>query len=145
MGAKLAFTRLTFSYFMSETVFAYILDAVHLIADHGWKLLPLYRFDPCSGRWRHRADVVDAQTSFSTALKAAPRRFATASESVLHGQLETARRVIHSVNAQPPARPLHDPALNEEFEQIRWFDLPGEALEQLRPTRTRSPVATAER
>jgi selenocysteine lyase/cysteine desulfurase len=145
MGAKLAFTRLTFSYFMSETVFAYILDAVHLIADHGWKLLPLYRFDPCSGMWRHRADVLDAPTSFSTAVKAAPRRFATASESVLHGQLETARRVIHSVNAQPPARPLHDPALSEEFEQIRWFDLPGEALEQLRPARTRSPVATAER
>ena len=53
LGAKLAFTRLSFNYFISETVFEYILDAVHLIADEGWKLLPLYRFDPDSGLWRH--------------------------------------------------------------------------------------------
>ena len=53
MGAKLAFTRLSFNYFMSETVFQYILDAVHLIANEGWRLLPLYSFDPGSGLWRH--------------------------------------------------------------------------------------------
>ena len=135
MGAKLAFTRLTFNYFISETVFAYILDAVHLIAEHGWKLLPLYRFDPDSGLWRHRAGVPDPPTSLSTALQDGPRRFATAPESVLPGQLEAARRVIRSVQAHPPARPLHDPELSDEFERIRWFPLPGEALEQLRSTR----------
>ena len=32
----------------ARTVFAYILDAVHLLAEHGWKLLPLYRFDPAA-------------------------------------------------------------------------------------------------
>ena len=54
LGAKLAFTRLSFNYFITETVFRYIVDAVHLIADEGWKLLPLYRFDPDSGLWQHR-------------------------------------------------------------------------------------------
>ena len=49
VGAKLAFTRLTFNYFISEAVFDYIVDAVHLLAREGWKLLPLYRFDPDSG------------------------------------------------------------------------------------------------
>ena len=49
LGAKLAFTRITFNYFISETVFHYIVDAVHLLADDGWKLLPLYRFDPATG------------------------------------------------------------------------------------------------
>ncbi len=33
MGAKLAFTRLSFNYFISETVFEYIVAAVHLLAD----------------------------------------------------------------------------------------------------------------
>ena len=70
MGAKLAFTRLTFNYFISEAVFAYILDAVHLIAEHGWKLLPLYRFDPDTGLWRHRAGVPDPPPSLSTAVEA---------------------------------------------------------------------------
>ena len=55
LGAKLAFTRLTFNYFISEAVFDYIVDAVHLLAREGWKLLPLYRFDPDSGMWQHRA------------------------------------------------------------------------------------------
>jgi selenocysteine lyase/cysteine desulfurase len=46
MGALLAFTRVTFNYFISEPAFAYILDAIHLIADDGWKLLPLYASTP---------------------------------------------------------------------------------------------------
>ena len=45
-GAKLAFVRVSFNYFISEAVFEYIVDAVHFLADDGWKLLPLYRFDP---------------------------------------------------------------------------------------------------
>ena len=52
LGAKLAFARLSFNYFISEAVFDYIVDAVHLVADEGWKLLPLYRFDPDSGIWQ---------------------------------------------------------------------------------------------
>ena len=54
MGAKLAFTRLSFNYFITEAVFRYIVDAVHLLASEGWKLLPLYRFDPDTGLWQHR-------------------------------------------------------------------------------------------
>jgi selenocysteine lyase/cysteine desulfurase len=137
IGAKLAFTRITFNYFISETAFAYILDAIHLIAEHGWRLLPLYRFDPHSGLWRHRAAVPDPPTSLSTALQEGPRRFATAPESLLPSQLGVARRVICSVQAHPPARPVHDLELSDEFERIRWFPLPGEALEELRSTHVR--------
>ena len=54
LGAKLGFVRLGFNYFISEDVFRYVLAAVHLLADHAWKLLPLYRFDPASGLWHHR-------------------------------------------------------------------------------------------
>src|SRR5512132_1015343 len=91
MGAKLAFTRLSFNYFITETVFRYIVDAVHLIAEEGWKLLALYRFDPDSGLWQHRAGAADPGPSvrdFAAALDGAPARLATAPESVLAGQLE---------------------------------------------------------
>ena len=97
LGAKLAFTRLSFNYFISETVFDYIVDAVHLLADEGWKLLPLYRFDPDTGLWQHRAAAPDRPPSLrdlTAALDAAPARLATAPESVLAGQLEAAREII---------------------------------------------------
>ena len=54
LGARLGFVRIGFNYFIGDTVFEYIVSAVHFLADHGWKLLPLYRFDPASGLWRHR-------------------------------------------------------------------------------------------
>ena len=55
MGAKLSFVRVSFNYFISEVVLDYIVEAVNLLADHGWKLLPLYRFDPYSGQWHHES------------------------------------------------------------------------------------------
>ena len=36
----------------------YIIDAVGLVADEGWKLLPDYRFDPHSGLLRHRSGQI---------------------------------------------------------------------------------------
>ena len=55
-GAKLSLVRLSFNYFTSEEVFEYVLEAVRFVADEGWKLLPLYRFEPESGLWKHRGD-----------------------------------------------------------------------------------------
>ena len=123
MGAKLALTRLTFSYFISETVFDYLVDAVHLVADEGWKLLPLYRFDPLSGLWQHRDGAPDPPLTLGD-FGAAPSRFPTAPESVLGGQLKTARRIMR--DACPAAGGVVDPPVSEEFERIRWFPLPSE-------------------
>jgi hypothetical protein len=126
LGAKLAFVRLSFNYFMSETVFEYILEAVHLVANEGWKLLPLYSFDPESGLWRHADAHAREPLSLHDALApAAPHP--TAPESVLPGYLERAREVIAGVEAHPPSA-LPMPALTPDFERIRWFPLPGEAL-----------------
>jgi hypothetical protein len=125
-GAKLAFTRLTFDYFISETVFAYIVDAVHLLAREGWKLLPLYRFDPCSGMWQHRAGVPEPPVRLRDAFAPRRARLATAPERVLAGQLAAARRILAEIDARPPAGPLDDPSLTDGFERVRWFVLPGE-------------------
>jgi selenocysteine lyase/cysteine desulfurase len=124
-GAKLAFTRVTFNYFISEAAFAYIVDAVHLLAREGFRLLPLYRFDPATGLWQHRDAAPEAPPNLHGYLDGGRRRFASAPESVLAEQLGAARQIIAALSKQPPPGPLDDP-LTEEFELIRWFPLPGE-------------------
>jgi hypothetical protein len=122
LGAKLAFARLGFNYFISEAVFQYILEAVHLLADHGWKLLPAYRFDPASGTWRHR----DAPPAPTLADAVVPCR-TLEPDRVLARHLVEARRIVQAVGAAPSGEVASDLALNPEFERIRWFPLPGEA------------------
>ena len=98
VGAKLSFTRLGFNYFTSETVFDYVLRAVHLVADQGWRLLPQYRFDPGSGLWSHvrrpaRRRVSLAAVSFGTDGPIGGDGVAVVeSEDALSGYLEEARR-----------------------------------------------------
>jgi hypothetical protein len=133
MGAMLGFTRISFNYFISETTFAYILGAVHLIAEHGWKLLALYRFDPVSGLWRHRDADRAAPSGLSDMLAAAPDRILTAPETVLAGQLDAAREIIAELVNRPPAEPTACQVMDEEFERVRWFPLPAEALTHLQP------------
>jgi selenocysteine lyase/cysteine desulfurase len=123
LGAKLAFARVSFDPFISEAVFDYIVDAVHLIANDGWRLLPLYRFDPGSGLWHHaegRAPALPSLHDVTFDADAGGVR-ASAPESALAGQLDEARRIIGGVEATPV-----DPALSSEFERIRWFPLPSE-------------------
>jgi selenocysteine lyase/cysteine desulfurase len=130
-GAKLAFTRISFNYFISETVFGYIVDAVDLIAREGWKLLPLYRFDPVTGLWHHRTAQPEEPPSLRDALACERRRPQSAPESVLPGQLRAARRIIAAAGARGDDGRVDDPILSEEFERIRWFPLPSEGLQRL--------------
>jgi selenocysteine lyase/cysteine desulfurase len=138
LGAKLAFTRLSFNYFMSEAAFDYVVDAVHLVAAEGRKLLALYRFDPDTGLWQHRSGVPDRPAGlrdFTATRELAPARLATAPESALAGQLEAARQIVAALDARPPADPVDDPSLSDDFERIRWFPLPGEGRVQLQASR----------
>ena len=128
LGAKLGFVRLGFNYFISDEVFDYIVEAVHLIAEHGWKLLPLYRFDPASGLWRHRA-VPPAPTLADAVI---PRRLDWPDHALSH-HLDEAQIIVRTVEAVPPYLPMSDPVISEEFEQIRWFPLPGPVLGSVSP------------
>jgi hypothetical protein len=115
-----------FNYFISEDTFQYILAAVHLLAEHAWKLLPLYRFDPASGLWRHQS----APPAPSLADLPIPR-LTRAPERRLADQLERAQQVIRELETSAPRLAGPVPGLTPEFERIRWFPLPGEALQQL--------------
>src|SRR5262249_24169871 len=111
VGAKLALVRVGFNYFTSDAVAGYIIRAVHLLANHGWKLLPLYRFDPRSGLWRHRnggrrtsslSDLSFAAIGGSDPRAEPPE---TLPESALLGHLEDARRLFGELTVRPA--PVH--------------------------------------
>ena len=75
MGAKLAFTRLSFNYFISEAVFDYIVDAVHLVAERGLEAaaaLPLRsRQRPVAPPRRHARAAGEPRATRSTARRRA--------------------------------------------------------------------------
>ena len=123
-GAKLGFTRVSFNYFISEAVFDYIVEAVHLIANEGWKLLPLYRFDAPTGLWHHA--TAGPRPSPTLDDLASGDALPTAPESVLAGQLAAARRIIAGVEAAP----VPSPPVPAERDSLRWFPLPHEAGER---------------
>ena len=134
-GIKPGWTRVSFNYFISETVFQYLVDAVDLVAEHGWKLLPEYRFNPSSGLWRHHHGPIEpplrlSQLSYDPAtgdLRRPPVDRARASEDALGGYLDAARVRFDAATAWTQTTP-HAGALSAEFEHLRWFDLPDESL-----------------
>jgi hypothetical protein len=129
-GIKPGWVRVNFNYFISDTVFQYILDAVHLVAKEGWKLLPLYRFEPASGLWKHRCPVKEApmslyDVSHTSGAMQWPHRRREAEEHELAEYLEEAHRILDEAQHDLPG-PLGMPDVTADFEHLRWFPLPDE-------------------
>ncbi len=140
-GIKPGWVRLNFNYFISETAFTFLLDAIDLIADEGWKLLPLYRFDPVTGQWHHRQGSPEPpmslhHISYRDGRMQHRTRVSTEPEWALHGYLEEARKLIAAAEqqCQLPDAPVQvdRPAVTPEFETLRWFPLPDEIVQRVR-------------
>ncbi len=129
-GIKPGWVRVNFNYFISEKIFEFILEAVHLVADEGWRLLNDYRFDLNSGLWKHHKGVSEPPMSLDDIRYTPrgleyPRRRRLEPESQLDEYLAEARRILARA-----ARADHEPhplPLTEDFEHLRWFPLPGES------------------
>ena len=134
-GTKPGWVRVNFNYFISDAVFAFILEAVELVARDGWRLLPQYRFDPATGMWRHRAGAPEPPLSLhdvryeNGAMRYAAHRHREP-ESRLAAYLDEARTLL----ADPPVPPADVTTplrVGPDFEELRWFWLPAEAAEEL--------------
>ncbi len=143
-GIKPGWVRVNFNYFLSETQFQFLLDAIHLVANDGWRLLPDYAFDPDTGSWRHRG-TIDAsvmrlgELSYGTGKLAYRSRHASEPEWALPNYLEEARRLIAASSDRFRSLALQDPPRNADFEELRWFPLPGEALSEMRGDQPHQP------
>ncbi len=133
-GIKPGWVRVNFNYFISEAVFRFVLDAVHLVAEEGWRLLPYYRFEPETGLWRHRKPLAEPPLSLHDISYASGtmeyrhldhRHFH--SDDVLGEYLTEARRILGDVGNAPLPPPAGNPGVTEDFEHLRWFPLPDDA------------------
>ena len=134
-GIKPGWVRVNFNYFISEAVFRYVVESVALVADEGWKLLPDYRFDTTTGRWRHRTGPVEPPLRLSHLRYDAdgvlryPRHDERADESELVGYLDEARRLLAGLPDLSGDLPGPGDAVSADFEHLRWFELPPVCLE----------------
>ncbi len=113
--------RLNFNYFINEETFEYLLRAVELIADHGWRLLPYYQFNEATGAWRFQANDSSLMTNLAdfdcfetpdvpTTLKEDFDQYLRQAEAELTKQGRNEARYTLS--------------LSEEAGELCWFTLP---------------------
>ncbi len=126
-GIKPGWVRLNLHYLLDEDELDFLLEGVRLVAEHGWRLLPDYDFDPATGHWAHRerhrppvrslADLVYAEGQPRWRRHPSPP-----APLRLSDQLEEARRSIHRRAACGRAadRLAADP---DDADDLRWFAL----------------------
>ena len=127
---KPGWVRVNFNYFIDEDEFKYIVEAVNLIAEHGWRLLPHYRFQPETAVWRHRLglprppmtlfdiDYRDGSLTHPVARLQAP-------DDSFGSYLEEAHRLFATSAA---IAKTVDEILEEDAEALRWFPMPNEVM-----------------
>lgn len=126
-GIRPGWIRVNFNYFLTEEEFAYIADAVWLLASYGERLLPQYTFDAVSGLWRHRGASPTAalrltDVAYDDAGRLTwPHRHSGAPASLAR-TLANAEELMLAADPVPAA----DAAVT--FDALRWFELPDLSL-----------------
>jgi selenocysteine lyase/cysteine desulfurase len=125
-GIKPGWVRVNFNYFISEEVFDFVLDAVDMVADEGWRILSDYSFEPASGLWMHASGPPEPPLSLADigyADRSGPHSAHRhrEPESALASYLSEARDILNAAHRIP--EPMK---LGADFEHLRWFWLPQE-------------------
>jgi selenocysteine lyase/cysteine desulfurase len=131
MVLRPGWVRLNFNYFIAEDEFEYLLRAVELVAQYGWRLLPFYHLDANSGVWRYqgqRCEMVSSINSFSFADYCQQSTAGNSTTVSLAGQCEKAERELRATNRDGQMSVLE---LREESERLRWFVLPQDLSSEL--------------
>lgn len=145
-GLKPGWVRVNFNYFIDETTFDYIVEAVHFVAEHGWRFLPDYDFDMASGQWTHRHGLGATRTSlrevsYRRGHMEYPSRHAKEPGWMVERYLEQARELLDTLAERYPhtanTLPRH-PAV----EALRWFVLPEEVLAEVRGDQPVAPPSS---
>ncbi|MFZ0491989.1 MAG: aminotransferase class V-fold PLP-dependent enzyme [Acidimicrobiia bacterium] len=128
---KPGWERVNFNYFISEKEFDYIVQAVHLIATDGWRLLPRYTLDVHTGAWRHKEVSPGLESlsdiSYEQAIMTYPAINRSGKSEQFATYLDEARTIL--TGPMPPADLVELPP---SVEALRWFPLPHEVGGSLR-------------
>ncbi len=131
-GIKPGWVRVNFNYFLSEATFEFLLDAVAFVATHGHAFLSQYDFDPQTGLWAHRKLKVRptlrlTDISYEAGKLEYPVSHTHVPASALPRYLVDAERLLREAAHERPSL-ASPPPLSKQFEQLRWFPLPADAL-----------------
>lgn len=124
--------RLNFNYFISDEEFSYLLDALEMIAEFGWRMLPEYQYDPVCGVWRHVSLIKGSENTANGRRRSSIEQIDWMDDHVVdaksaldtHAALVAARHVILENRQQRTALDVDLPA---EYAPLRWFMQPSEA------------------
>jgi selenocysteine lyase/cysteine desulfurase len=136
-GIKPGWTRVNVNYFVSETVFRYVVEAVAFVAQHGHRFLPDYRFDATTGLWHHRDAPAEPPLRLSDVhyddqgTLVYPHDDRRADESVLAEHLAEAHRLL--MDRPDDVADVPAGVMAADFEALRWFPLPAACVEQPAP------------
>jgi len=130
--------RLNFNYFIGEQEFEFLLRAIELVAEHGWRLLPYYQFNDKSGVWQFQGQAMGLVSSLEGWRFAEFVYSKTASIDTLptlQDICDQAKAELTRVDRQENKYELQ---LTEAGERLRWFLLPQEAAGDLCKTIARA-------
>ena len=144
-GIKPGWVRVNFNYFISETTFEFLLRAVRLVAEEGWKMLPQYRFFPLTGEWQHRrghpAPAMGlSDVNYRSGKMEYRSRRATEPESALEIYFEEAQRIFAEAGERHDLQPAEIERQSAGFESLRWFPLPKDIVGELEGLPEPSPA-----
>lgn len=133
-GMRPGWVRVNFNYFIGDETFEYVVRAIDLVATHGWRLLPEYRFDLESGLWRHRAAKPGGlrlrDLSYETGSLTYPAAPVLETPSFA-ASLEVGHRLLLAgapTRQGDSSESRADPSFSVSAESLRWFVLGQEAL-----------------
>ena len=133
-GIKPGWTRLNFNYFITAAACDYLIEAVHLIAQDGWKLLTDYQFAPATGLWHHAGAPTEPPLRLSqvtyddSGALCYPSVHEQAQPHAYALYLEQARALLDARSATPAWDGEGPTGLPSDFEDLRWFPLPRASL-----------------
>lgn len=124
---KPGWVRVNFNYFITNDDLDFILEAIEIIADDGWRLLSQYGFEASSGEWRHRSGTPTPPMSlgdldFGHEGTVFEDRRQTEPPERLRDYLTEARSILAGANVEN----VPTPHLPESAESLRWFLVPAD-------------------
>ncbi len=123
--------RLNFNYFIDEQEFQYLLRAIELVSEHGWRMLPYYQFDDSCGVWKYQGQNEPLPGSLS-GLSFADYCLNNAQQAPaklsLDGVCDMAETELRREGRCGDITPM---LLSSESERLRWFALPQDVARDL--------------
>ncbi|GLE09586.1 hypothetical protein PINS_up021314 [Pythium insidiosum] len=143
------FSRISFPYFMEDDELDYILEAIHFVAEHGWRFLPQYKFNHKSGAWKHTSRFTRFPnrkwlSHFTFSEPTSTPRQVTDIQQHRRENLEMAQQLLRDTAKHAPAVAASvAQMLDDAYESLRWFVYPSEAAQVLKRGEDSIPLSTA--